>query len=159
MIQNGSFHCGHSSWSDELLTIMSTLRFVFSRSVLRGVCVDGGITPSRRSTANHAVGYCVNQAFNSASIPFGGTPCRTLAKKPQLDIFLRSSSVHRNIRSLNPIRSSWSMASASVQHTGRPGIGIGTGYSHVLATSRGSFRRMCESRTYSCLNPTEDQPS
>ena len=36
VIQNGSFHCGHSSWSDELLTMMSTLRFVFSSSVLRG---------------------------------------------------------------------------------------------------------------------------
>ena len=139
--------------------MIRTLRFVFSSNVLSGVCVEGGITPSRKSTASQAVGYWFSQAVSSASIPFGGTPCLTLARNPQSEMVLRSSSVHRNIRSLNPIFSSCSIASSSVQQTGRPGIGIGTGCSHVLFTSKGCFRRITKRTTSSRLNPTEDQPS
>ena len=157
--QKGNFHCGQSSLSEELLTMIRTLRFVLSSNVSSGVCVDGGITPSRRSTASQAVGYCVNHALSSASIPFGGTPCQTLARKPQSEMVLRSLSVHKKMRSLNPILPSCSTASSSVQQTGRPGIGIGTGYCHVFVTSRGSLRRMFTRKTSYRLNPTEDQPS
>lgn len=54
----------------------------------------------------------------------------------------RSWSVHRKILGWVGSRASWSTASRSVAQTGCPGIGIGSGYRHVGATSSGCFFRM-----------------
>ena len=116
------------------------------------------MTPSRMSTANQASGYWPFQASNSASIPSGGTPWRTLAIKPQLGKQRRSASVHKNIRGGRGRRASWSIASCSVTHTGRFGIGTGTECCHVRSMFIGSRRRMVERGKQSCFKPSLNQP-
>ncbi|RJU91319.1 MAG: hypothetical protein DWC07_01640 [Candidatus Poseidoniales archaeon] len=58
-----------------------------------GRVIEGGTVPSRMSTANQAFGYCLVHASNSASMPSGGTPWRTLAMNPHPSGQWRSSSV------------------------------------------------------------------
>ena len=60
---------------------------------VEGVCVDGGMTPSRRSTANHAADI-VSTTHSIQLDSFRGTPWRTLAKKPQWIFFYAH---HRSI--------------------------------------------------------------
>jgi hypothetical protein len=90
-----------------------------------GVEVEGGITPWRRSTASHASGYCLLQASNSAIIPSGGTPCRTLARYSHSPGIERFESDHRNIRGLRGNRAICCNAVCSLTTHGERGIGIG----------------------------------
>ena len=59
-------------WRAEQLAYMA--KKLHQRNSSKELGVDGGMTPSRKSTANHAPGYCSIQASNSATIPCGGTP-------------------------------------------------------------------------------------
>ena len=121
---------------------MRTGRFNEASTSSRERTVDGGSIPSRKSTASHAFGYWTDHASNSASMPDGGTPCRRLAMNPHPSGHFRSASVQRKILGWAGSRASWSIASRSVAQTGWPGIGIGSGYRQVGATSSGSFLRM-----------------
>ena len=91
----------------------------------RGLEVEGGITPWRKSTASHASGYWRLQASNSAIIPSGGTPCRTLARYSHSPGIERSESDHKNIRGFRGKRAICCNAVCSSTTHGECGIGIG----------------------------------